>query len=104
MSDVAPTVWPVGERHIYCYNGGPCNPKNGNPFGPFWDHIGVDFVGERKGPYPFDSRAEWARLPAEDHPVIAFKGAPARFPAAEHERELARFVRWSASMNNTANE
>ena len=39
--------WPPGKRIGYCYrardgeNG--CEMKQGNPFGPFWDGLGIDF-------------------------------------------------------------
>ena len=48
LSQLAPQKWPPGKRTGYCYP--PINPeshdcemKNGNPFGPFWSDLGVDF-------------------------------------------------------------
>ena len=45
--------WPPESRIGYCYghrkqNGDGCEMKKGNPFGPFWDELGVDFVGYGK--------------------------------------------------------
>ena len=45
MRDLAPKYWPPGNRTGVCY-GKPsreCQMKEGNPFGPFWDGLGVDF-------------------------------------------------------------
>lgn len=48
LSQLAPQKWPPGRRTGYCYS--PTNPeshdcemKNGNPFGPFWTDLGVNF-------------------------------------------------------------
>lgn len=40
--------WPVGQRIGYCYrshkpHATDCEMKEGNPFGPFWSELGVDF-------------------------------------------------------------
>lgn len=40
--------WPVGERTGYCYRSHKpdvtdCEMKVGNPFGPFWNELGIDF-------------------------------------------------------------
>ena len=48
MSQLAPGKWPPGERTGYCYRAvrtdiEDCQMKHGNPFGPFWDELGVDF-------------------------------------------------------------
>lgn len=49
MQELAPEIWPAGQRSAFCYisrgSGAGCNPKEGNPFGPFWDTFGVDFSG-----------------------------------------------------------
>ena len=42
--------WPAEKRIGYCYSPRKqseegCEMKKGNPFGPFWDDLGVDFVG-----------------------------------------------------------
>ena len=39
--------WPPGNRTGYCYRAREgqvgCEMKQGNPFGPFWDELGVNF-------------------------------------------------------------
>ena len=49
MSQLAPAHWPPGQRIGYCYrlhgSGDDCMMKEGNPFGPFWDELGVSFNG-----------------------------------------------------------
>lgn len=48
LAQLAPERWPPGKRTGYCYrayksNIDDCEMKSGNPFGPFWDELGVDF-------------------------------------------------------------
>ncbi|KAH7950675.1 hypothetical protein HPB51_028284 [Rhipicephalus microplus] len=47
MKDLAPSIWPPGNRTVFCYqaraSAQSCQAKEGNPFGPFWDTFGVDF-------------------------------------------------------------
>lgn len=48
MTQLAPAHWPPGQRTGYCYQPrgsveNDCNMKEGNPFGPFWDELGVSF-------------------------------------------------------------
>ena len=48
LSQLAPEKWPPGNRTGYCYraldpSSNDCEMKSGNPFGPFWDELGVDF-------------------------------------------------------------
>ena len=59
--DLKLKVWPIGQRYAFCYTArrGPdqnsCNAKDGNPFGPFWDHHHVKFDGSvMYGPLSFD--------------------------------------------------
>ncbi|EEC01803.1 GDP-fucose protein O-fucosyltransferase, putative [Ixodes scapularis] len=58
MRDLAPTVWPPGNRTVLCYQGrggGSCQAKEGNPFGPFWDTFQVDFdASEFYAPLHYD--------------------------------------------------
>lgn len=84
MDELAPKVWPKEKRVAFCYtnrgdNG--CNPKEGNPFGPFWDTFEVDFTGsEFYGPLHYDiyhhhMAEKWSeQYPADKWPVIAFTG------------------------------
>lgn len=85
MQELAPEIWPAGQRSAFCYisrgSGAGCNPKEGNPFGPFWDTFGVDFSGsEFYSPLHYDTyhhnMAElWnEKYPPKQWPVIAFTG------------------------------
>ena len=104
MGTIGPRVFPKGKRISICY--GPrhgtketpgeapsCNAKDGNPFGPYWDHFGIDFdesafYGE-VGLYHCgleDSYCinRWKEIfPASRYPVLAFTGAPGAFPVEE---------------------
>ncbi len=50
-SPLSSSLWPQGRRTSLCYSPrrgaieGDCNAKEGNPFGSFWDSLGVDFDG-----------------------------------------------------------
>ncbi len=49
--------------------------KEGNPFGPFWDELGVDFDSYQKFSWSFDELEKWfSEFPPEKFPVLAFKG------------------------------
>ena len=107
MGTVGHSVFPKGRRLSLCYgprhngDGKPkdgvksCNAKDGNPFGPYWDHFGIDFDGSafygEKGLYycgPDDKRMikEWKeKFPASEYPVLAFTGTPGAFPVAERD-------------------
>ncbi|XP_014662495.1 PREDICTED: GDP-fucose protein O-fucosyltransferase 1-like [Priapulus caudatus] len=111
MKLFAARVWPVGQRKSLCYMArkfnddmidNDCNAKDGNPFGPFWDNFGINFVSsEFHQPLFFNTQdvhildAWQEKFPAATHPVLAFTGAPASFPVTEENRHLHRYLQWS---------
>ncbi|XP_064649700.1 GDP-fucose protein O-fucosyltransferase 1-like [Lineus longissimus] len=108
MSELAPSIWPAGQRTAYCYyprhgpTKGDCNAKDGNPFGPFWDTYSIDFEkSEFYQPLQFDAKnprqmQKWLRkYPAEHHLVLAFVGAPANFPISEDDWQLQQYLIWN---------
>lgn len=75
--------------------------KEGNPFGPFWDELGVDFVDSIGYQLNFDqsSIAQWQnQYPSHRFPVIAMKGAPAAFPMERKYRYLQQYMNWSQAI------
>lgn len=113
MKELAPSIWPPGERIVFCYQArthGPkendCNAKDGNPFGPFWDTFDIEFDrSEFYSPLFHDTKnlhdmERWKeRYPPEKYPVLAFTGAPAHFPVEQHHTGLQKHVQWSDSIN-----
>lgn len=99
MVTLAPSHWPPGNRTGYCFafsDDNPCQMKRGNPFGPFWDGLGVDFDREENMFVSYsDPKAFAQRFPAATVPVIALKGAPAPFPVISGNRHLQKYLRWS---------
>lgn len=122
FANLADKVWPANKRISFCYakrqtnegevnNGGACNAKNGNPFGPFWDTFNVDFVGsETYGPLHYDVHytnvaQDWnERYPAKDWPVLAFTGAPAPYPVQKENVHLQKYLQWNDAMISKAQD
>ncbi|CAJ0604793.1 unnamed protein product [Cylicocyclus nassatus] len=113
--DVMPRIWPKEKRVAVCWSPrksiydseapAGCHPKEGNPFGPYWDKIGVSFVndayfGEIPGGFDLSvngSKAEWLkRFSAEKYPVLAFPSPPAPFPSHSNTWELQRYLKWNS--------
>jgi peptide-O-fucosyltransferase len=96
----------------FCYSSrgeNTCNAKEGNPFGPFWDHFGVEFdSNEFYGPLGYDPlfgnhMIEWKQRYSH-YPVLAFTGAPGAFPVQENHVPLQKYLKWSDNINKRADE
>ncbi|XP_033228618.1 GDP-fucose protein O-fucosyltransferase 1 isoform X2 [Belonocnema kinseyi] len=113
MKKIAPNIWPPDYRTAFCYSARgkteSCNPKEGNPFGPFWDTYNIDFVdSEFYGPLHYDVHHtdiadQWKKkYPVVSWPVLAFTGAPATFPVQLENKNLQKCLQWSDSISNKA--
>jgi peptide-O-fucosyltransferase len=77
--------------------------KEGNPFGPFWDELKVDFVDTVAYHLSYDEYLvdQWNQLfPPDRYPVLALKGAPAGFPMEARHRHLQKYMTWSETIMN----
>ncbi len=67
LEQLAPTHWPPSQRIGYCYRASAmviendCEMKYGNPFGPFWEELGVDFIGSDFTSLGYDVRMDYVR-------------------------------------------
>ncbi len=115
MQHVAPKVWPVGNRTVFCYgprssSGSPssCNAKEGNPFGPFWEKFNIDFDSNVfYGPLGYNPqpnlKQDWdAKYSPSDYPVLAFTGAPGAFPVIKENVRLQEYLKWSDDVESRA--
>ncbi|PVD23011.1 hypothetical protein C0Q70_16272 [Pomacea canaliculata] len=112
MKELAPTLWPPGKRSGWCWlprssDGSQdyCAMKEGNPFGPFWDGLGINFDSHVVYGFGYDETSKWQKeYPGDKYPVIAMKGAPANFPVKEEFVPLQRYLQWSAKMEMEADK
>ncbi|CAK9291715.1 unnamed protein product [Gordionus sp. m RMFG-2023] len=121
---LAPKAWPLSKRYTFCHSsrnfeskGYPndCNPKEGSPFGPFWDNVDVNFTAGSRfySPLQFypatseDNLFELKKLkflwdtkfPPPDYPVLAFVGAPGSFPVKISDVHLHGLLIWSQQIS-----
>ncbi|KAK6026122.1 hypothetical protein OSTOST_07960 [Ostertagia ostertagi] len=119
--EVMPVLWPKENRTAVCWSprksiydeSAPvgCQAKEGNPFGPYWDKVGVSFAhdayyGDLPGAYDLTARgskAAWLeRFPPSEFPVLAFPSPPAAFPSRPGVWELQRYLKWSSRIMSKA--
>lgn len=108
MEKLAPRVWPPKSRIGFCCLSADspkseCKMKEGNPFGPFWNELNVDFVDTIGYQLNYEEYSidQWNHLfPSDRYPVIALKGAPASFPMEAKYRSLQKYMTWSDNIMN----
>ncbi|CAD5228244.1 unnamed protein product [Bursaphelenchus okinawaensis] len=109
MDDIAPDIWPNSKRYVFCHrprtspiapnSPAGCHSKEGNPFGVFWDHFGVDFVEDKYfgdiGLALDDRNVEkWIKF-SEKYPVLAFTSPPAGFPSPSQYHQYQKYLEWN---------
>lgn len=114
MAELAPKIWPKGKRNGFCFvfrNGNKCAMKEGNPFGPFWDHFGINFDGYFDHPgilwnsYRKQVADEWReRFPPSQHLVLAFQGAPGDFPSKEENQNVQNYLKFSDYIDESSDQ
>nr|ACO10405.1 GDP-fucose protein O-fucosyltransferase 1 precursor [Caligus rogercresseyi] len=129
MKELSPRIWPASKRISFCHSARKslqpsatdlkddkreaCNAKSGNPFGPFWNNFGIDFVGSelygRHGLYydahnPRELRRWNEVYPPDSWPVLAFTGAPASFPIQLQNVHLHKYLKWTLVLSQKADK
>ncbi|XP_076462292.1 GDP-fucose protein O-fucosyltransferase 1-like [Babylonia areolata] len=112
MRILAPAVWPEGQRIGWCWlpkktddGESYCPMKEGNPFGPFWDGLGVNFDQHLVYKFSYTEPSKWQKeYPGDMYPVIALKGAPASFPVTEEFVPLQQYLQWSEGLEKQAED
>lgn len=108
MDNLAPEIWPRGNRTIYCHqvatkrspDGKSCPAKDGKPFGPFWDNFEIDFDRSKLFGYDlsyYSTKQQWHNRFSEDR-VMAFMGAMAAYPVIEEHRHIQKYVEWNEAV------
>jgi peptide-O-fucosyltransferase len=106
MEHIAPKYW--HKRTGFCWlpsntPASECRMKDGNPFGPFWNELNVDFDSYEKYDLDYLNYDQWKKeFPAEKWPVLAFKGAPANFPILPEHRTYQKYLQWSDTIDRQA--
>jgi len=103
-------VWPPHQRIVFCYSARhgskeqDCNAKDGNPFGPFWDHFNISFSSSiMYAPLSFTEVDRWGeRFPSSLYPVLAFTGPPAAFPVQQQNVHLHKYLQWNEKWEEKA--
>ena len=112
MTYLAPKVWPPDSRIGFCWlprdkSKSDCKMKEGNPFGPFWNELNVDFADTIAYNIDYNEYLvqQWTELyPSDRYPVIALKGAPASFPMEARYRHLQKYMNWSDAILHEVHE
>ncbi|KAE9415609.1 hypothetical protein Angca_005398, partial [Angiostrongylus cantonensis] len=119
--DIMDILWPKENRTALCWSphtsiydaNAPvgCHAKEGNPFGLYWDAIGISFTKDAYfGDLGYDltledSRAAWnERFSLSDFPVLAFASPPAPFPSRPFTWELQRYLKWNSRIAEKTDE